>query len=118
MKLMYLTSFLSQLILYVRPSAACDLSSLDVLFGEKLSLRLNFSLSSNALEIVAGLTGVLFNGVLFVKGQATAAEESFLKAGAARCSGLRDQKSQSLYFQTRTYSISLGNMTTAEEIEM
>lgn len=31
---------------------------------------------------------------------------------------VRDQKSQSLYFQTRAYGISLGNMTTAEEIEM
>ena len=29
-----------------------------------------------------------------------------------------DQKSPSLYFETRTYSFSLGNMTTAEEIEM
>lgn len=50
MKLMYLTSFLSQLILYVRPSAACDWSSLDVWFEEKLSLWFNFSLNSNALR--------------------------------------------------------------------
>lgn len=44
--------------------------------------------------------------------------ESFLKVGATQQNEARDQTFQSLYFETRTYSISLENMTAAEEIEM